>query len=68
MPTNKAPHSDLPVSGPTNMYGCLPCPKCQGEYRWPDQSGVIHCDDCGFEESVASRSPQSETSEETSTL
>lgn len=33
-----------------NMYGCLPCPKCGGEYRWPDQKGTIWCDDCGFTE------------------
>jgi len=38
-----------------NMYGCLPCPKCGSEYRWPQKGGpnyaeVIVCDDCGFEE------------------
>jgi ribosomal protein L37AE/L43A len=33
-----------------NMFGCLPCPKCGSKFRWPTQSGVIVCDDCGFTE------------------
>ena len=33
-----------------NMYGCLPCPKCGSEYRWPNQSGEVVCDDCNSTE------------------
>lgn len=38
------------------MYGCLPCPKCGSEYRWPrakdsaPDAGLILCDECGFQE------------------
>lgn len=43
------------VSG-RNLYGCLPCPRCDAEFRWPTQ--VVHpehpqsiiCDDCGLVE------------------
>lgn len=31
-----------------NMYGCLPCPKCGSEFRTPQKSGWIKCDDCGY--------------------
>ena len=30
-----------------NMYGCLPCPVCHSEFRYPTISGIIRCDDCG---------------------
>lgn len=39
-----------------NMYGCLPCPKCKSEFRWPTRDThptdpkMILCDDCGFKE------------------
>jgi DNA-directed RNA polymerase subunit RPC12/RpoP len=29
-----------------NMYGCLPCPRCGSEYRYPMKDGHIYCDDC----------------------
>lgn len=35
------------------MYGCVPCPKCGSEYRWPqlqEARTLILCDDCGYEE------------------
>lgn len=38
-------------SGARNMYGCAPCPRCGGGYRWPGQDGVQYCDDCQFRES-----------------
>jgi DNA-directed RNA polymerase subunit RPC12/RpoP len=31
-----------------NMYGCAPCPKCGARFRWPDQQGILRCDDCGY--------------------
>ena len=34
-----------------NMYGCQPCPKCEGKYRFPlriDGVVKIQCDDCGY--------------------
>lgn len=35
----------------TNMYGCLPCPKCNSKFRVPYlKSGMIECDDCGYKE------------------
>jgi len=45
-----------------NMYGCLPCPKCQSEYRWPTRDvhptdpSMILCDDCGFKEKIVADS------------
>jgi transcription elongation factor Elf1 len=39
-----------------NMYGCLPCPKCGSEYRYPmredakEDAGMIRCSDCSFKE------------------
>ena len=42
-----------------NMYGCLSCPKCKSEYRWPTQKihptkpSMILCDDCGFDEPIS---------------
>lgn len=33
-----------------NMYGCLPCPWCGSQYRYPFKENgrnVIACDDCG---------------------
>lgn len=36
-----------------NMYGCLPCPKCGGEFRVPYDKGTIECGDCGFIEPIA---------------
>ncbi len=32
----------------TNMYGCLPCPKCKDRFRWPDNENIIRCDACGY--------------------
>lgn len=49
-------------SDTANMYGCQPCPKCKGKFRYPatrdpnltpeqdDRSLRIFCDDCGFVE------------------
>lgn len=43
---------DLKQDG-ANMYGCVPCPKCKSEYRWPTQAvhpthpSSVLCDDCG---------------------
>lgn len=40
----------------TNMFGLVPCPKCQSKYRWPTQAchptdpNMILCDDCGYKE------------------
>lgn len=41
-----------------NMFGILPCPKCEGTHRWPTQpvhpkhpSSII-CDDCGHIEPI----------------
>lgn len=45
-----------PSDKAANMYGCLPCPQCQSEYRWPTSDRhptdpmTILCDDCGFKE------------------
>lgn len=36
-----------------NMYGCLPCPKCDSKFRVPyRKDGVlrIECDDCGLKQ------------------
>lgn len=41
------------VSSDTNMYGCLPCPTCNGKHRasYRRETGlIIECDDCGFKE------------------
>jgi hypothetical protein len=39
------------MAGARNVYGCTPCPKCGGRYRYPlKEDGsfpVIACDDCG---------------------
>jgi hypothetical protein len=51
-PTNVCAHNE-PES---NMYDCLPCPKCKGRYRYPTQPvhskhpNSIICDDCGHVE------------------
>ena len=47
-----------PGNQAANMYGCLPCPKCKSEYRWPTQKvhkthpSTILCDDCGHKEPI----------------
>lgn len=47
------------ISNPeSNMYGCLPCPKCRSRYRRPTQDvhptdpNMILCDECGFKEKI----------------
>ncbi len=48
-----------PDSKHTNMYGCLPCPKCGSKFRWPSQDvhpqhpSAIICDDCGHVVKIA---------------
>ena len=37
-----------------NMFGALPCPKCDSEYRTPykhEDGPILECD-CGFKEKV----------------
>ena len=46
-----------------NMYRCRPCPKCKSKYRWPDQKGILRCDDCGYE-AVWKRVYEQETGKE----
>jgi C4-type Zn-finger protein len=42
----------------SNMFGCLPCPKCKSIYRIPHfqggipVSGIIECEACGFTEPI----------------
>ncbi len=51
MSEEQKPTNVVDVEQPSaNMYGCLPCPRCQSVYRVPYVSGWIHCDDCGFRE------------------
>lgn len=41
-----------------NMYGCVPCPICNSEFRWPTTNkhptnpNQIVCDNCGFNEYI----------------
>lgn len=58
-PTNRFyTYQEAPES---NMYGCLPCPTCKSEYRFPAKARytpalkdkiVIVCDNCQLEEEV----------------
>lgn len=60
MSTNEGTKTGRVVYGApgTNMYGCLPCPKCKDVHRypWKGRQGalrgvdVVRCDDCGFQE------------------
>ncbi len=53
-----APRPETLFMPGANMYGCMPCPKCGGEYRVPygknpkrpddPFAGKIVCDDCGY--------------------
>jgi len=35
-------------SGERNIYGCLSCPHCGSEYRYPTRQGVIRCRSLGL--------------------
>lgn len=40
-----------------NMYGCQPCPQCEGRYRYVLAAEIL-CPDCTFQEDAAKREPR----------
>jgi hypothetical protein len=58
-PTAGKPVPQFDLDDPArNMFGILPCPKCQGRKRWPTGHAhktdpqTILCDDCGHKEKI----------------